>query len=230
MQWNISQFLDPNLTQTSNRKDESNAALSKFAPPIPPPHALIILNQPVCNLKYLKTIWANAALKICADGGANRLYDSFSILQEYDSDAVEAQRSSFLPDLIKGDLDSIRPKVKQYYIEKVKYIKEKQKQKNTASIKSNKIKGVTVELDHDQYSTDFGKCIAHVEKFERTNMKPTSPRLDILAMGALGGRFDQTIASVFQVHNELVKFDDTKNARKVYLISNESVAVLLIPV
>ncbi|KAK9384839.1 thiamine pyrophosphokinase [Lipomyces mesembrius] len=36
--------------------------------------ALIVLNQPITDLNMLDRVWSNAAVKICADGGTNRLY------------------------------------------------------------------------------------------------------------------------------------------------------------
>lgn len=43
-----------------------------------PHNILLILNQPISSLKILKQLWDIAAYRICADGGANRLYDSFA--------------------------------------------------------------------------------------------------------------------------------------------------------
>ncbi len=54
-----------------------------------------------------------AQVRIVADGGANRLYDALS------SGSMQQDRvlslSDFEPDIIRGDLDSIRPDVLEYY-------------------------------------------------------------------------------------------------------------------
>ncbi|XP_068058600.1 thiamine pyrophosphokinase 1 isoform X3 [Anomalospiza imberbis] len=88
---------------------------------------LLILNQPF-NKGHFHCLWSRAALRACADGGANHLYH-----------ITEGSQESFLPDYISGDFDSIQPEVKEYYKVKVDVI---------------------------------------------------------VALGGLGGRFDQTMASV----------------------------------
>ncbi|KAI9332391.1 thiamine pyrophosphokinase [Obelidium mucronatum] len=161
----------------------------------PPPHALIILNQPICARKYLRNLWTSAAIKICADGGANRLFDAF---------ANDEDRLEFLPDLIRGDLDSVRPDVSDWYSSH----------------------GVVISKSDCQYSTDFGKCVAHIESVEAK----TGIVHEIIAMGALGGRFDQTLSSVFMLYQMQKKDkEEGKEIRKVYLVSNESIALLLNP-
>ncbi|KAJ3125047.1 hypothetical protein HK101_006003, partial [Irineochytrium annulatum] len=145
-------------------------------------------------------------IRLCADGGANRLHDRL---------ADDAARSQLLPDLILGDLDSIRPDVRAFY----------------------ESRGVPVTSDGDQDSTDFGKCVAHVRSLEGGGAPPSvvhdhaaAPSADddvrrrtmheLIVLGALGGRLDQTMHSIHMLYKMEIE-------RKVHLVSNESVAVLL---
>ncbi|EMC96366.1 hypothetical protein BAUCODRAFT_122372 [Baudoinia panamericana UAMH 10762] len=100
--------------------------------------ALIILNSPIPDLEYFRRLYDHASLRICADGGANRLYDL--LLKQYgESKWIDGLRA-MPPDLIHGDLDSLHDTVRKRY-EQI---------------------GVQVTQDTDQYSTDFGKAINQV--------------------------------------------------------------------
>jgi len=37
--------------------------------------ALIILNQPIADTRILSRLWSHTSYRLCADGGANQLYD-----------------------------------------------------------------------------------------------------------------------------------------------------------
>lgn len=42
------------------------------------PPDLLILNQPITDFATFSRLWKHTDYRICADGGANRLYDMFN--------------------------------------------------------------------------------------------------------------------------------------------------------
>lgn len=66
---------------------------------------LIILNSKSFCPKLTVAIWNNCKYKICADGGANRLFDALDV----------QEREKYIPDYIIGDLDSVRNDVALFY-------------------------------------------------------------------------------------------------------------------
>jgi len=63
--------------------------------------ALVVLNTEFSGT-LLRMLWRSTSLRVCADGGANRLYDLARDL---------------VPDAIVGDLDSVRSEVRSFYEE-----------------------------------------------------------------------------------------------------------------
>ncbi|OAV97932.1 thiamine pyrophosphokinase [Puccinia triticina 1-1 BBBD Race 1] len=140
---------------------------------------LIILNTPikishqVCPNRVFEDLWELSDCRICADGGANRLYDYCSDLVKAE-ETPGANRRMLIPDYIKGDLDSIRPQVKHFF-------------ENS---------DCHITRDQDQDSTDFGKCLALIEELESrpdSNDSNDHPTGLLLIHGGLTGRLDQTI-------------------------------------
>ena len=149
------------------------------------PFALLILNcnravPGVCAMPpILNRLYALSSFVMCADGGANRLYDMSSLGGEYPRKSALHDKppmcdlltplsssSAFKPDVIKGDLDSIRPDVKSHY-EKL---------------------GVEILQDDSVDTNDLEKCLWHLREVDT--------RFGIVCVyGGLGGRFDQTMSS-----------------------------------
>jgi len=78
-----------------------------------------------------------------------------------------------VPDLIHGDLDSLRKDAGQFY--------ERNKGKIT--------------MDQDQYSTDFGKAIRKVYEAMETVR-------DLIVLGSIGGRVDQGLGLLSEMLRE----------------------------
>ncbi|KAF7804844.1 thiamine pyrophosphokinase 1 isoform X1 [Senna tora] len=159
---------------------------STFLLPVIPPeknqpsltYALVVLNQHLP--RFAPLLWEHAKIRVCADGGANRVYDEMPLLlPQQDASQV---RTRYKPDIIKGDMDSIRTEVLDFY-------------KNLGT----KI----VDESHDQDTTDLHKCVAHICDLTSNIDKST---LRILVTGALGGRFDHEIGNI----NVLCRFSDTR--------------------
>ncbi|KAM0793285.1 hypothetical protein ACM66B_000746 [Microbotryomycetes sp. NB124-2] len=194
--WNTSTFLTSNNTQQN---------------------ALIILNTPLVHDALFQEIWRAASVRICADGGANRLYNRYAERQQRRARGTEAETSdqaaaddvncsrtnstrhemsdAWLPDVIKGDFDSLRPHVRQYYEDR----------------------GVKVIHDADQFSTDLGKCVAHVAELERT----TQSQYQLIIVGGLSGRLDQTIHTL----HALMQLEQEREM--TWAVGEESIACVL---
>ncbi|PFH53059.1 hypothetical protein AMATHDRAFT_138303 [Amanita thiersii Skay4041] len=126
--------------------------------------ALVIVNQSF-SFSLLNRLWSCTQWHCCADGGANRLFDLLGELQA---------NGGYLPDLIKGDLDSLRDDVRKYYV----------------------AKGVCLVRDHDQDSTDLMKCVSSLQELERRE----GCEYELLLLGGLSGRLDQTIHTLSYLH------------------------------
>ncbi|KAL9385000.1 hypothetical protein Peur_022010 [Populus x canadensis] len=125
-------------------------------------YALVVLNRPLP--RFTPLLWNHAQVRVCADGGANRVFDEMPLL--FPSDDALDVRQRYKPDIIKGDMDSVRTEVLDFY---------------------TNLGTKVVDESHDQDSTDLHKCVAYI--------RDLTPNLDksnlcILVAGALGGRFD----------------------------------------
>lgn len=197
------------------------------------PLALVILNAQGDgeSKSLLRHLWKRAALRVCADGGANRLHDSFGGAGVVDP---SAERARFVPDIIVGDLDSLRPEVARFY----------------------EGLGSEIKLRDDQDHCDFEKCLVEVER-RLSSSSPSgtaAPRAPdgadtenpaveggdgdgdgadpgrsppcaatVVGLGAFGGRFDHEMQAVSLLHAYTSRF------RRLVLMGAGNVAFLLEP-
>lgn len=148
----ILRFQTPNCNNSSKREGNNRRTI------------LIVLNTPIAPdaSPSFEPLWHCSQTRICADGGANRLFH---------------HNKDFIPDRIRGNLDSLDDAVKKYY-------------------ESN---GVSVEKDPCQDTNDLDKALqvclnVDIDKTELAEQQSiSSPRISIY--GGFGGRFDQEMAS-----------------------------------
>ena len=150
-------------------------------------------------------LWDQATVRICADGAANRLYDAMSAERRA---VLSAQRippaercCNLLPDVITGDLDSIRPEVLEFY-ERL---------------------GVPIARVSEQDSHDFEKCLRWLQaQHEAAGSKEA---YSVVAYGAFGGRLDQQMANL----NMLFRREYQSLFERFVLLDHHSLALLLQP-
>lgn len=100
--------------------------------------ALIILNSPIEDITLFSRLYAHASYTLCADGGADRLYNLLTTT--HPDLAYDTALRKALPTAIHGDLDSLSDHTRNAYAKL----------------------GVEITKEPDQYSTDFGKGINKV--------------------------------------------------------------------
>mmetsp|Transcript_33468 Transcript_33468/g.37564 ORF Transcript_33468/g.37564 Transcript_33468/m.37564 type:complete len:355 (+) Transcript_33468:87-1151(+) len=153
---------------------------------------LIILNYPIPKLSPLfDHLWNSSTIRIAADGGANRLYDYTKEL------GLE-----YIPNRIRGDLDSLKPTVRSYY----------EDQHN-----------VIIEQDPCQDTNDLDKAlqICCSSNNGNDNNDNGNDRC-VIIYGAFGGRFDQEMASFAALYKWAPKIN-----YQLYLYSDETCAFLI---
>lgn len=134
--------------------------------------------------------WRCARFRVCADGAANRLHDGL---------ASDARRAAYLPDLIKGDLDSLRADVRDFYSRL----------------------GVAVVRDNDQDRHDLDKCLDALADVQAEWTGAGGEAMTVVILGAFGGRLDQEMANLNMLFRWQGRF------ARVLLLSDDSTAVLL---
>lgn len=175
-----------------NLKDATSSSYDTY-PVVENPTALVILNMPIkakltnqtnqLGSSLFEHLWDASTFRICADGGANRLYDATvsrwsSMMSQSNGWNSEEQTGNnpYIPNLIRGDFDSIRLDVKLHY---------------------QKL-GCQIECDPNQDCNDLDKALSAIvsRQNEVEQEAESAQKWNVYVYGAFDGRFDQTMASI----------------------------------
>ncbi|KAI9799580.1 MAG: hypothetical protein M1825_004506 [Sarcosagium campestre] len=155
--------------------------------------ALLITNQPLTDFALFKRLWDHSAFHICADGGANRLFDAVKSWHPDEKLCLE----DYLPEEICGDLDSIRPNVREFY----------------------ESHGVKTTCMPSQEESDFTKCLRRIEIRKETS------QIDVLVLGGLGGRTDQAFSQIHHLY--MATRDPELLSGQMFLFSERNITFVL---
>lgn len=179
--------------------------------------AILILNQPITKYSESKLIqiWLKSKLKICVDGGSNRLFE-WCLLNQKKNNNLDS--NFYLPDYVCGDLDSVEAHVEEYYKQnKVKFIKLK----NQDLTDFDKTLKFTVncisrgELDLDLIDEENGLNETTLNELEKIHLE------QIYCFSDFTGRLDHALGNLNTLYNKCLLHV------KTYLISSESLTFLL---
>ncbi|KAJ0414622.1 thiamine pyrophosphokinase [Aspergillus carlsbadensis] len=193
----------------------------------PPPFALVVLNQPI-NEIVLSVLSEHALTTVCADGGANRFFESAKSRGLEDTD---------IPDTIIGDLDSIRPEIRTHYANLGVNIVQDDDQYSTDFTKS-----LRYLREHEErilsHAATSSKYTLHHPIATSDPVSGERRRLEILILGGLGGRVDQAFSQIHHLYmmNQHQSTSASSagsgsgsNTGHLYLISEESITFILQP-
>ncbi|KAH8155247.1 uncharacterized protein LAJ45_00256 [Morchella importuna] len=197
--WDPARYIDPARSDDDDDDDDR-------------PFALLILNQEITDLELFENIWANSSFRVCADGGANRLYTALQ---------TDAARELMLPNAIVGDLDSLLPSIHAYYAAHGVPVLKNPDQDSTDFGKC---------LDYISQHTglqspEFTETHDALEGWRGVRVSATHSPIPVVALGGWGGRVDQSLHSIQALHTSA----NTRPTRRLTLVSSENITFLLTP-
>jgi len=250
-------FLKPssnNSNENESENDSDSDSDDNIKKKIEYVNALVILNSPIvlersniisstraCSQTetdiqinpIFDKLWNISSFHICADGGANRLYDA--TVASTTSATSTASKNKYIPNVIKGDLDSIKSHVKEYY----------QSYNRGDGDDGDDSDGCQIIKDPNQDYNDLDKALQSVHAWwsdqqqaqqtqkinqTRNEQEQEQPNLNtkkivqVYIYGAFGGRFDQEMASIHALYKWSTIFD-----YRIFLYNHETCSWLLKP-
>jgi thiamine pyrophosphokinase len=161
------------------------------------------------------TLWAGAKFRVCADGGSNQVFD---LMQD-------SGRALARPDLIIGDMDSIRPSVGDYWAAQGSELLRIEDQDTTDLEKALMflLGREGYQLGDGQLRGGRGSTLAQAAN-KLQHLEATEDIDSVVIYGPFTGRFDHMMASI----HALYELQQHAGCR-LLLLSEGTVLELLMP-
>lgn len=190
--------------------------LEPFLPFAPSPSAqvtaLIVLNTPLDNIN-IQQLWDCSSIHVCADGGANRLYDAFD---------SESSREKHVPHFITGDCDSLKAYVRAYYEKRGTVVLEQSSQYSSDLMKALKVVMLRALAAGKQALQGEIDVLDGLSELVAKVYPEQVPEIMVYIAGGIGGRFDQS----FQLINQLFAMNHTYPSLRIFFYSAHDVIFL----
>lgn len=151
-----------------------------------PTAVLIILNQPILGMGVVR-LWKSTRLRVCADGGANQLFDYFD----------DRTRGNYVPDFIVGDMDLVRTEVRSFYEAQGTIVITQTSEYASDFTKALQLVQIwgcdPLLLNPSQVNDTDG--LSHLVR-ELSNLKEQT----VYVLSAVGGRLDQSMGLIVQFY------------------------------
>lgn len=170
--------------------------------------SLILLNTNLSQID-LRQLWQHLELHVCADGGANRLYDYFD----------DEERARFVPEFITGDLDSLRGEVRLYYENLGTKVIVQLSQYSSDLMKAIKVVVLYQSEKRQLLNGEIEECDGLSSLVSGPEVLHSST---VHIAGGIDGRFDQT----FQLINQLYCLKDTFAHLRIFFITASDIVFL----
>lgn len=193
---------------------------------------LLILNQDISiNHKIFKKLWDSSEIKICCDGGIQRLYN-----YTVKNDAVE---EAFIPDYLIGDFDSLELEVKDFYLEKGTIVIKQETQLSSDLSKAISVFKLSflnvldkkIDRNAENFNIEIFDGIHKLDHENKQLFQKTVGERDfrVIVLSGLGGRIDQCIQNISHLYHDWLNLPNCLNKMPKMIFVNQVDLVFKVP-
>ncbi|KAL6927883.1 hypothetical protein ACO0SA_004506 [Hanseniaspora valbyensis] len=193
---------------------------------------LLILNQDITiNYKVFEKIWNSSKIKICGDGGIQRLY-KYTVKNK-------DIKQEFIPDYLIGDFDSLELEIKEYYYKKGTIVIKQETQLSSDLSKAISVYKLSfinvldkiIDRNVDNFNIEIFDGIHKLDHENKELFEKTASEKDfrLIVLSGLGGRIDQCIQNMSHLYHDWLNLPCSSNIMPKMIFVNKVDLVFKVP-